>query len=111
MAAVSAVIGRRVRLIVPVGLEKRVLEDVSVLAQRCNAPGGQGPRLFPMPGQIFTELDAIQLLTDAEACLLASGGVYGAEGAAWLGITGTEEQIKAAAALLKSVSDEPPCRV
>jgi hypothetical protein len=111
MHAVAAVIGRRVRLIVPVGLEKRVLEDVDVLARRCNAPGGKGPRLFPFPGEIFTELDAIQLLTGAEACLLAAGGICGAEGAAWLGVSGTDEQVQAAADLIRSVRDEPPCRV
>lgn len=107
--ALSALVGRRVRLIVPVGLEKRVLEDVHVLAQRCNAPGAEGPRLLPIPGEIFTELDAIKLMTGADACLIAAGGIYGAEGAAWLGITGTEEQMQAATDLIKSVADEPPC--
>jgi hypothetical protein len=111
LTAVSAVIGRRVRLIVPVGLEKRVLEDVNVLAKRCNAPDAEGPRLFPIPGEIFTELEAIKLMTGAEACLIAAGGVYGAEGAAWLGIIGTEEQTRAAAELIQSVVGEPPCRV
>jgi hypothetical protein len=38
LAAITAVVGQRVRLLVPVGLEKRVLEDVAVLALRCNAP-------------------------------------------------------------------------
>jgi hypothetical protein len=111
LAALPAVVGRRVRLIVPIGLEKRVLEDVNALAQRCNVPGAQGPRLFPMPGQVFTELDAIRLMTGAEAFLIAAGGVYGAEGASWLGIAGTEEQIQAAAELIKSVADEPLCQV
>jgi len=111
MAALAAVIGRRARLIVPVGLEKRVLEDVYVLAQRCNAPGGRGPRLFPIPGEVFTELDAIRLLTGAQACLLAAGGIYGAEGSAWLGISGTEQQIKAAAGLIGEISGESPCQV
>jgi hypothetical protein len=111
LAALVAVVGRRVRLIVPVGLEKRVFEDVNVLAQRCNAPDAKGPRLLPMPGEVFTELDAIKLMTGAEAHLIAAGGVYGAEGAAWLGITGAEEQIEAAAELIKSVADEPPCEV
>jgi hypothetical protein len=111
MAALPAVIGRRARLIVPVGLEKRVLEPVADLAERCNAPGVQGPRLFPVPGEIFTELDAIELLTGAEACLIAGGGIYGAEGAYWLGVSGSEEQVQAAAELIKSVADEPPCEV
>ncbi len=111
VAALPAVIGRRVQLIVPVGLEKRVFEDVNVLAQWCNAPGTKGPRLFPMPGRIFTELDAIKLMTGAEANLIAAGGIYGAEGASHLGITGTEEQLQAATELIKSVFNEPPCEV
>ena len=111
LAVLPAVIGRRVRLIVPVGLEKRVLEDVNVLVRRCNAPGVKGPRLCPMPGETFTELDAIKLLTGADACLIAAGGVYGAEGAAWLGIAGTKEQVEAATELIQSVGDEPPCKV
>jgi hypothetical protein len=92
-------------------VEKRVLESVYALAQRCNAPGGKGPRLFPFPGRVFTELDAINLLTGAEATLLACGGIYGAEGAAWVGVSGTDEQIQAATDLIKSVAQEPPCEV
>ena len=111
LAALAAVVGRRVQLIVPVGLEKRVFEDVNVLARRCAAPDAHGPRLLPMLGEIFTELEAIRLLTGAGACLVAAGGVYGAEGAAWLGILGTEEEIAAAAGLIESVRDEPPCEV
>jgi hypothetical protein len=111
LAALPAVIGRRARLIVPVGLEKRVLEPVADLAELCNAPGATGPRLFPMPGEIFTELDAIRLLTGAEACLVGGGGIYGAEGAYWLGVSGSEEQVQAAVELIKSVADEPPCGV
>ncbi|HNT77494.1 MAG TPA: hypothetical protein PKH77_20970 [Anaerolineae bacterium] len=109
MEVVPAVIGRRVQLIVPIGLEKRVFEDVDVLAQRVNAADVDGPRLMPLPGETFTELDAIELLTGAEALLIAGGGILGAEGSAWLGVDGTEEQIAAAAALIKSVSGEPPC--
>ena len=111
LAALAAVVGRRVQLMVPLGLEKRVFEDVNLLARRCNAPGTEGPRLLPIPGSIFTELDAIKLMTGAEAHLIAAGGIYGAEGAAWLGVTGTQEQIEAAADLIKSVSNELPCQV
>jgi hypothetical protein len=108
--AITAMIGRRVRLIVPIGLEKRVPEDVDVLAQRCNAPDAEGLRLLPIPGKTFTELDAIKLMTGAEARLFAAGGVYGAEGAVWLDLAGSPEQIQAATELLKSIADEPPCR-
>jgi hypothetical protein len=111
MAAMSAVIGRRVRLIMPVGMEKRVFGEMDELAEWANAPDASGPRLFAVPGEVFTELDAVELLTGAETALLAAGGVYGAEGADWMGVRGTEEEEEAAAALIRSVRDEPPTEV
>ena len=66
---------------------------------------------MPLPGDIFTELDAIHLLTGAEPTLLAGGGILGAEGSVWLGVEGTEAQVEAAVALVKSVADEPACVV
>lgn len=109
LMAVRTVIGRRVQLIVPIGMEKRVFGDVYELALLTNAPDGKGPGYFPLPGTIFTEIDAIRLLTGAEATMISAGGVYGAEGAIWLVINGTEEHVKNAAALVKSVADEPLC--
>jgi len=110
-ATIPAVVGRRVQLIVPIGIEKRVLEDVNTLAKRCNAPDADGPRLLPMPGIPFTEFDAIRLMTGAEPCLIAAGGIYGAEGSAWVGVIGAAGQVDAAAELIHAVSGEPPCTV
>lgn len=106
-AILQAVAGRRVRLILPVGLEKRVYCDLMEMAARLDAPGAHGPRLLPVPGEVFTEIDAIKLLTGAEAELIAAGGVGGAEGSVWLAVSGSEEQIGAAEMLLKSVVLEP----
>lgn len=106
MAAVSAVIGRRSRLLIPVGLEKRISEDINLVARRVNAPGSEGPRLMPMPGEIFTEIDAIRLHTGAEVFLVSAGGVYGAEGAVRLGIEGSTDQVSAAEALITECLDE-----
>ncbi len=110
-AALAAVYGRRARLIIPVGLEKRVTDDVVELARLINAPEATGPRLYPIYGELFTELDAIALLTGAYAQLIAGGGIYGAEGSAWIAVTGSDEQEEAAVALVHSVRDEPPCEV
>ena len=60
----------------------------------------------PVPGEVFTEIDAIRLLTGAEAEMLAAGGVGGAEGAVWLALQGSEEQLAKAAELIKEVSGE-----
>lgn len=106
-AALTAAVGRRLNLILPVGLEKRVYENLDNLASKMNAPGARGPRLFPVSGEVFTELDAIKLLTGAQASLVAGGGVSGAEGSVWLAISGKPAQEKAAEALIKSVVNEP----
>ncbi|KUG22368.1 hypothetical protein ASZ90_007907 [hydrocarbon metagenome] len=106
-ASLPAVVGRRVKLIVPVGLEKRVYENLDDLAATMNVPGVQGPRFLPVPGEIFTELDAITLLTGASASLVAAGGVGGAEGSVWLAVSGTPAQEKAAETLIKSIINEP----
>jgi len=108
-AALPAIFGRRVRLIIPVGLEKRVCDDLDDLATVINAPEAEGPRLLPMPGETFTELDAIELMTDAEAFLVAAGGTCGAEGAVWIAVAGENDEVDAAEELIESIADEPPC--
>jgi hypothetical protein len=107
-AALQAVIGRRVQLIIPVGLEKRVNGDLDASAALLNRPGEQGPRLWPVPGAIITELQAIEMLTGATARLVAAGGVSGAEGSVWLAVDGTSEQEKAAERLMEGIIGEPP---
>ena len=106
-ASLKAVVGRRIRLILPVGLEKRISGNIDELASKLNEPGAHGPRLLPVPGDIFTEIDAIALLTGAHAHLIAAGGVGGAEGSVWLGISGEHSQESDAVALLQSVAGEP----
>jgi len=106
--ALPAVVGRRVRLIIPVGLEKRVNGDLNSLSQKLNAPGAGGYRLLPVQGEVFTELEALKVLTGAEVELIAGGGVCGAEGACWIAVNGEEEQEEFAEQIIASVADEPP---
>jgi hypothetical protein len=106
-ASLKAVVGRRVRLLIPVGLEKRISGNIDELASKLNEPGAHGPRLLPVPGDIFTEIEAIALLTGAHTHLIAAGGVGGAEGSIWLGISGEHSQENSAVELLQSVAGEP----
>lgn len=105
--ALPAVVGRRVKLIIPVGLEKRVNGDLFALAQKLNAPGVGGSRLLPVPGEVFTELDALAALTGATVELIAGGGVCGAEGSCLLAVSGNEEQEEFAQEIFASVAGEP----
>jgi hypothetical protein len=103
-----AVVGRRVKLIVPVGLEKRVNGNLHSLAEKMNNPGASGYRMLLIPGQVFTELDAVTQLTGASAELIAAGGICGAEGAVYIAVWGTPEQEEAAEKLYSQVAVEPP---
>jgi len=106
-SALQAVAGRRVRLLLPVGLEKRISGNLDELAAKLNAPGAHGPRLLPVPGEVFTEIEAISILSGATAELVAGGGVCGAEGSVWLAITGEAEKEKLAEELIASLANEP----
>ncbi len=103
----QAVVGRRVRLIIPVGLEKRISGDLDDIALRVNTPGTKGTRLLPVPGEVFTEIESLALLTGVTAELIAAGGVAGAEGSIRLAVSGTDEQELAALKLLEAVATEP----
>jgi hypothetical protein len=105
--ALPAVVGRRVKLIIPIGIEKRVSDDLNTLAAKLNAPGASGYRLLPVQGEVFTELEAMRALTGADVELIAAGGVCGAEGACWITVSGNEEQEEIAEQLMASVAEEP----
>ncbi len=108
-ASLPAIVGRRARLVVPVGVEKRVEAEITDLQEMINDPDTEGPRMFAMPGEVYTELDAIEDLTGAEVDILAAGGIYGAEGCVWIGVTGDQETISQAQQLIESVASEPAC--
>jgi len=105
--ALSAVVGRRVRLLIPIGLEKRIPGDLDEIANKVNTPGNKGFRLLPVPGEVLTEIEALKLLTGAKAEMIAAGGISGAEGSVWLNIEGSPEQIQQAEKLIQSAASEP----
>ena len=111
MPILSAALGRRVQIIVPVGLEKRVNRPIGELVRLVNNPESEGCRMCPIPGRVFTELDAVRTLTGASAELLAAGGVLGAEGAVYLAVTGDEDQLEAVRTLYRDLRGEPPAQV
>lgn len=106
--ALPAIVGRRVRLIIPIGLEKRINGNLDELAAKMNAPGAGGYRFLPLPGEVFTEIEALRALTAANVELIAAGGVCGAEGAVWIAVSGEEEQEEFAAQVIAALVDEAP---
>lgn len=101
----TSAIGHRAQIIVPAGLEKRIDRPISELCRLANGAESDGPRMAPLPGRVFTELDAVRALTGCEAALLASGGILGAEGCVYLAATGTAEQLDELKKVLKQIRE------
>jgi hypothetical protein len=106
-----AVMGRRTKLLIPVGLEKRVPGNLLDLSNRLASADAKGPRLCPLPGQVFTEIDAISRTTGAHAMVSGAGGVGGAEGCVWLAVEGNESQLDKVEARMREVLAEPLSRL
>jgi hypothetical protein len=91
-------VARRIELVIPVGLEKLVYEDIEALSMKTRTPDDEllteTPTLMPVTGTIITEIEALKLLCDVEATLIASGGVAGAEGSVRLMIEGDGEKVR-----------------
>jgi len=104
----GTLVARRIRLLVPVGLEKEVPFDIAGAAEILVELGGPGPSLWPVHGDVFTEIEALDVLCGVAAVAIGAGGVGGAEGAVWLACFGDGEQIDRVKALADQLRDEPP---
>ena len=114
-AAVGVLVARRVKLLIPVGLEKNIpgdLNDVASCMASVDETDESDPRpipaLWPIAGEVFTEIEALELLTGCDATQTAAGGIAGAEGAVRLLIEGDSDQIKKARILISNVHGERP---
>ncbi len=94
------------KLIIPVGLEKNSSFDIDHLAAEFSAKRQGVLQVFEMPGELFTEIEAIEQFAAVEVLQIASGGLNGAEGAVTLSIRGTENEIQKVKALLGEVQGE-----
>jgi len=106
LMALQAVTGRRARLIIPVGLEKRVTNDIDEIAYKTNRPESRGWRMLSIGGaEVITEIQAIEILSGnkVRATLIASGGVEGAEGSVLIGIESESEE---SIGRIKKIADE-----
>ena len=99
--------GRKIRLVIPVGLEKEIVCDIKTVSN-LSMEENPGNALMPMTGIIITEIEAIKVLTGASAYQMAAGGVRGAEGSVRLLISGSPEKIKAVKTIISGMEHEKP---
>ncbi|MCS7254482.1 MAG: hypothetical protein RMK18_04995 [Armatimonadota bacterium] len=111
-ATIGTVVARRVELVIPVGLEKLVYEDIETLSIKTRACDDEllteTPTMMPVTGTIVTEIEALKLLCNVDATLISAGGIGGAEGSVRLLIEGRKEDVEMALSLIESIQGEPP---
>ena len=95
---VKAVYGKRVKLIVPVGLEKEVSFDLDEISQMMGEDDcdEKTPRMFSVRCELFTEIEAVKVLTEnsVEAYHIGTGGIMGAQGAVRLLLDGDKNKVE-----------------
>ena len=107
-AVLGTIVARRIHMLQPVGLEKSIPGDLHAVAARLKELDGKGPTLWVTPGEIFTEIEALRVLSGVDAVPLGAGGIGGAEGAIWLALFGDADAVDRAIESIDGVRQEPP---
>ncbi len=98
------------KTVFPVGLEKLIpipikeaVKEASPTTPLPDYSMGRPCGLLPCDGIVVTEPKAIEMLTGAKAVPISAGGLAGAEGAITMVVSGSDEQVKKAIALIEGV--------
>lgn len=115
--AVGTIYGKGINLIVPVGLEKMIPTPVGRVVNelgnfRVDRSMGYTVGFFPLiGGQTITEVEAVRILSGADAIPVAAGGINGAEGSIILIIKGEESKVKKMFDILDGIKGEAPIKI
>lgn len=105
------IITRKLRLLLPVGLEKCLPYPIEAAAIAVNYEDealGTVVSLFPVHGQIFTEIEALRTLAGVEVIPCGAGGIAGAEGSVALLLRGDAQTVRKAMEIVEGIRGEPP---
>ena len=96
--AASAMASEGFKVIIAAGLEKLTPGKVNDAIRASSRKGmssayGMACGLFPVFGQLITEMEAIKQLADVKVDLIGRGGVQGAEGGTLFQISGEEKAV------------------
>jgi hypothetical protein len=106
-ATYNFIIARKITLLIPVGLEKLVFDDLFQLSLTLRE-AKTSLSLFPISGLIFTEIEAIKTFGEVSVSLISKGGVLGAEGGSRFLLRGRDEEVKEVVSVINSIVGEPP---
>lgn len=113
---VPLALARGAEIVIPISVGKSVHTPISELASKLGtrrlALGDGIPcGIFPLVGEVITEIEALELMFGVQATHIASGGIGEGKGSVSLLIEGEEGEVRAAYELIRSIADEPEARV
>ena len=95
-------------LLLPIGLEKLIPVSIAEAAKKAafkkvDKAMGMPCGLIPVPGRKIDEVDALKILSGAQATPIAAGGLGGAEGSIVLALEGSESEVLKALEWIREV--------
>ncbi len=109
------ILAKGIQLIVPTLISKsipfplsRLLTSLGTSRIRVDRTHGMVCGMIPLPGTVVTELDAIRLLSGAEALPIAVNGIGSGKGSVTLLVEGAENEVNTAWEIVNSIKGEPP---
>ncbi len=103
------------KIIIPAGIEKMVpgrLTDTLKMTGRKNKyfSYGMSVGLFPISGEVITEIEALKLFCDeVEVYAIGSGGLYSANGSVTLEVLGNKENLDKIVQIFKHIKSAKTC--
>jgi hypothetical protein len=104
-------LARGVTMVLPISLSKSIHSSIPDLSLRLGADRiersvGVPCGLYPLTGEVITEIDALQRLYPVEVSHIASGGIGAGAGSVSLLIEGPAEAVNAVFAVVESLAGE-----
>jgi hypothetical protein len=108
---VAVALARGVEFVIPISISKSIHTSVIDLSQemgvgRIALHDGLPCGIFPLHGQVVTEVDALHLLFGVDAAHVASNGVGAGRGSTSLFLYGDDAAVRKAYELVESLRDE-----
>ncbi len=105
---IAGIVSGGAHVIIPVGLEKLIPGSIAEAVRaagraRTEKAMGMAVGLVPLVGRIITEPDAFSILYNVRCTVIAKGGVFGAEGATTMIVSGPPAEVEKAFALAQEL--------
>lgn len=106
--SMSSWISEGASVLIPVGTEKMIPGDLDEIVKRSSRTGksiswGMAVGLIPLYGELFTEVEAIKTIADADCFVIGAGGLGEAQGCTTFEIWGVTDELEKLIKIIKNI--------